>query len=226
MAPAIACDLRHRFGPARDQGSRPTCLAFAASDAHAALRTPWRELSAEFAFFHAQRRAGRPFNTGALPSFMLATLRGDGQPVESDWPYLDALPVPIDRYGPPSGVAVYRRAGSAQPHSVDELVSALDLGKPLLVFMKISDAFYTPNDDGVVVAPGTELPDPARRHAVVAVGHGTLNSERVLLVRNSWGAGWGLNGYAWLPESFLSPRVTGACVLLEDIDVSATNLAA
>ena len=29
-------DLRGRFGPARDQGGRETCLAFAMSDAHAA----------------------------------------------------------------------------------------------------------------------------------------------------------------------------------------------
>ena len=32
MTVDVECDLRFRFGPARDQGSRPTCLAFAASD--------------------------------------------------------------------------------------------------------------------------------------------------------------------------------------------------
>ena len=31
-------DLRDRFGPARDQGARATCLAFAMSDTHAAMR--------------------------------------------------------------------------------------------------------------------------------------------------------------------------------------------
>ena len=52
-------DLRKHFGDARDQGPRPTCLSFAASDAHAALRTGWTPLSCEFAFYQAQRRAGR-----------------------------------------------------------------------------------------------------------------------------------------------------------------------
>ena len=33
---AVECDLGSLFGAARDQGDRPTCLAFAASDAHAA----------------------------------------------------------------------------------------------------------------------------------------------------------------------------------------------
>ncbi len=41
MTPVVQQDLRFRFGTARDQGARPTCLAFAASDTHAALRTPW-----------------------------------------------------------------------------------------------------------------------------------------------------------------------------------------
>lgn len=52
------------FGPARDQGARPTCLAFAASDLHAGVREAWTPLSCEFLFYHAQRRAGRPPTVG------------------------------------------------------------------------------------------------------------------------------------------------------------------
>ena len=83
-------DLLHRFGPVRDQGRRPTCLAFAASDSHAGVRSGWEPLSCEFAFYNAQRRAGRSPAQGALLSAMLDTLRIDGQPVEAGWPYLDS----------------------------------------------------------------------------------------------------------------------------------------
>jgi hypothetical protein len=60
-----AVDLRSLFGTARNQGSRPTCLAFAASDTHAALRSGWVPLSCEYAFYQAQggraaRRARAP----------------------------------------------------------------------------------------------------------------------------------------------------------------------
>lgn len=56
----VLVDLRASFGPARNQGARPTCLAFAASDTHAAVREGWVPLSCEYAFYQAQRRAGRP----------------------------------------------------------------------------------------------------------------------------------------------------------------------
>ena len=41
MSMTIDCDLRHLFGPARDQGPRQTCMAFAASDTHAAILPYW-----------------------------------------------------------------------------------------------------------------------------------------------------------------------------------------
>jgi hypothetical protein len=226
MPPIVRQDLRFRFGPARDQGARPTCLAFAASDTHAALRTPWSPLSCEFAFYHAQRRAGRPPIRGASLGHMLTTLNADGQPVEPDWPYLASLPAKLDEYGPPSGVTVYRRAGQSHPGGVDEIVKALDLGEPALVIMMLSDAFYVPNRHGVVVAPPGEGPDPLRRHAVVAVAHGSVGAERAILVRNSWGVDWGMSGHGWLPETYLAPRLTHVALLKEEVYVSAKTLAA
>ena len=56
----ITIDLRGQFGPARDQGKRPTCMSFAASDAHAAAKDTLDPLSAEFAHYHAVQRASPP----------------------------------------------------------------------------------------------------------------------------------------------------------------------
>ena len=86
------CNLGELFGPARDQGARPTCLAFAASDLHAGMREAWTPLSCEFLFYHAQRRAGRPPTIGATVPATLDALRHDGQPREEGWPYLDSPP--------------------------------------------------------------------------------------------------------------------------------------
>lgn len=226
MTIEVVCDLRHRFGPARDQGARPTCLAFAASDAHAALRDPWWPLSCEFAFYHAQRRAGRPPTSGARLPEMLETLKEDGQPVEGDWPYLASLPNDLAAYQPPGNVVVFHRDGEPQAPVVEQIIGHLEAKSPAVMLMMLSDAFYTPDALGVVRAAAGEGPDPLRRHAVVGVGHGTVDGVRSILVRNSWGLDWGVGGHAWLTGTFITPRLTRIALLTEEIHVPSQDLAA
>jgi hypothetical protein len=95
-----------------------------------------------------------------------------------------------------------------------------------MLLMTLSSSFYTPNASGVVVAPVTELPDPTRRHAMAVVAHGTVDSERAVLVRNSWGPGWGVAGHAWLLEPFLTPRIMRVAMLLEELNVYPDRSAA
>lgn len=115
----IQHDLRSTLGPVRDQGQRPTCLAFAASDAHAQARGKRVALSCEFAFYHAQRRSGRTATQGATLPHMLNALREDGQPVEAGWPYLVSLPLDLAEWRPPAGATpLFGRRASAIPVSV------------------------------------------------------------------------------------------------------------
>src|SRR5205814_2047635 len=99
-------------------------------------------------------------------------------------------------------------------------IAWLDQERPVVILSMLSASFYNPSWEGVVdPAPG-EQPEPKRRHAVIACGYGTIKSQRALLVRNSWGPGWALNGYGWLTERFLAPRLYDAAVLLENVHVS------
>jgi len=215
-------DLRHLFGPVRDQGQRPTCLAFAVSDGHAALRDGWVPLSCEYVFFHAQRRSGRQPTQGVLLPAMLRTLDEDGQPAEAGWPYLAKLPADLAKWTPPADATpVYRRASEPSGSSIDAIIAELDRGAPVVTLLRLSRSFDFIGPNGLVdQAPG-ETPDFNRRHAVIAVAHGLAGAERAILVRNSWGDQWGANGYGWLTEKFIQPRVFDLAILTEDLSVSA-----
>jgi hypothetical protein len=173
----ICSDLRAVFGPARDQGQRPTCCAFAASDAHAGVRPGWDPLSAELAYYHAVHRdGGKPDDVATMGS-MLKALELDGQPHEADWPYIPDPITDLAAWQPPSGVApLFRRDGDFVPSTIDDVISKLDGGVPVLMSISVSDAFYMPGNGGVI--DSTEKPDPKRRHAVVAVGYGIKTSEK------------------------------------------------
>jgi hypothetical protein len=209
-------DLRAMFGPARDQDPRPTCLAFAGSDAHAAARSGWEPLSAEWAYFHAIKRAyGHPADGATLGS-MLAAIKLDGQPVEAEWPYVSCPITDIKSWKPPaSSPKLFFRDHGACAVGVQDVLNQLDAGQPVLITMTLSDAFYRPSPDGVVDV--VEPVDPKRRHAVVVVGYGERKSGKLVLLRNSWGRAWGLQGYAWVSVAYLTPRLTGASIMTREL---------
>ncbi|RZJ47548.1 MAG: peptidase C1 [Brevundimonas sp.] len=219
-------DLRARLGSARDQGPRPTCLAFAASDLHAAIRPGWDPLSCEAAFFHAQRRAGRPPSVGATLPSMLEALTLDGQPIEAAWPYLAETPIGSGAWTPPSfSEDVFKRSGSAVTPGWSHLTDLLNAGKPVLLLMTLSPSFFRPVQ-GLVEAANDEAPDPTLRHAVLAVAHGAVDGKAAVLVRNSWGESWGAAGHAWLTADFVTARLFGMALLNEDENVSSHSIAA
>ncbi|CAN5127081.1 C1 family peptidase [soil metagenome] len=227
LHPVADIDLRHRLGKARDQGSRPTCLAFSISDLHAALRSGWTPLSCETAFYHAQRRAKRPPSVGATLQDMLAAVAIDGQPAETDWPYLATTPTDVADWKPPASLGeAFTRSGASPPLSWPALMALLNANRPVTLLLMLSDSFYVPDGQGVVRAANDEHADPSRRHAVLAVGHGVIEGETALLIRNSWGEAWGAAGHAWLPLSFVAPRLFGLALLDEDEDVPSYSDAA
>ena len=164
-------DLRSRFGPARDQGARATCLAFTMSDTHAAMRGgAWYALSCEYLFYRAKQRAGTPVDQGTTISAARAALAYDGQPLETGWPYRTGLPADETKWKPPADVGIlYRRSSRRGTPAFNRVWDAVEANQPSVVVMTVSMAFYVPSSDGVV--DSNEPEDPTVRHAVVVVGN-------------------------------------------------------
>ena len=184
-------DLRAEFGPVRDQGRRPTCLAFAASAAHEHLRTVRDVLSPEALFIGSKSRDGLPKTAGTTVPAMTTTLREDGQCLEEEWPYGTA--------GPPRPGSVFYRAVIVRSGAGDVLKfiqETLVSGAPAVLIAGLTSAWFIVGKDGIIDPPSTS-DQLLGYHAVVGVGYDAVRG--LLLIRNSWGEGWGESGYAQLP---------------------------
>jgi C1A family cysteine protease len=78
-------------------------------------------------------------------------------------------------------------------------------GFPFVFGFTVYEAF-----ESSAVARSGLVPMPRRGeralggHAVLVVGYDA--AVKKFLVRNSWGAGWGKEGYCWMPFAYLADR--------------------
>jgi C1A family cysteine protease len=212
----VIVDLRPQIGHTRDQGKRPTCAAFAASDAHSFARGSLDALSAEYAFFHAVKRtAAKDRNKGVSLKHVFEAISEDGQPLEAGWPYLISLSA-TDEWNPPQTIeAIFCCSSNRLAAVMASIYKGLDEGRPVILGMNIGVSFYHAGHNAIISAAVNE--PRLNSHAVLAVGYGKKGRVRFVLIRNSWGKKWGDNGYAWIHEDYLKPRLLVAGVMVKTL---------
>jgi len=183
------------LSPVRDQGPRETCLSCAVTTVHecvlgASITTA--TLSEEY--LHWSSRGVRSHGGGRTPYDIEAALRQTGQPPYERWPYDPGVDENILTYTPPdlAGSVFAKGNLTSIPLDLQSLRQAISDGRVVALGLTTWLGFHE------IRGYDLDVPDLASmlpaRHAVVCAGYDDV--EGYLVIRNSWGRGWGRNGCA------------------------------
>jgi C1A family cysteine protease len=169
-------------------------------------------------------------DTGAFLSTTMAAMTLFGAPPEKYWPYTTAKPGPVAPHAadfdmePPAfcyafaqnyqSILYYRLdPPGVTPENLLQRIKTLLAGNmPSMFGFAVYSSYQYSGSNGhfPFPCPGEQA---VGGHAVVAVGYDDAKKIKnpicgkettgALLIRNSWGTGWGDKGYGWLPYEYV-----------------------
>ncbi|SNZ10384.1 Cysteine protease, C1A family [Persephonella hydrogeniphila] len=223
-------DLRGWCSPVENQGSLGSCTAHAGVGLieYFERRAYGKHIDASRLFLYKTTRNLLHWtgDTGAFLRTTMGAMVLFGVPPEEYWPYTTAKP-DFDREPPAFCYSFAQNYQAIKYFRLDPPGTDLNL---LLRKIKILLSFGWPSMFGFTVYSSIsqarysgEIPFPCPRerilggHAVMAVGYDDnkkikntncgVETKGAFLIRNSWGTGWGDNGYGWLPYDFVMRRI-------------------
>jgi C1A family cysteine protease len=201
-------DLRATCAPVEDQGQLGSCTANAlVGNLEFLYRKNGQavtDLSRLFIYYNERAMEGTiNEDSGAMIRDGVKSLVKLGVCSEKKWPYV------IGKFTQKPSAACYKEAANQQVTSyhrvltLKEMKQCLAEGYPFVFGFSVYEGFES---DTVAKTGQLNLPKPGEKnvggHAVCAVGYDDA-AQRVL-VRNSWGADWGMDGYFTMPYDYIS----------------------
>lgn len=218
-------DLRPWCPPIENQGSIGSCTANAgvALFEYFERRAFGKHIDASRLFLYKTTRNMLHWtgDTGAFLRTTMGAMVLFGVPPEEYWPYL----VADYEKEPPAfcyafaqnykAISYYRLdpPGTTKSALLTHIKTNLAGGLPSMFGFTVYGSYTQANTTGKIPYP-TKGEKIIGGHAVVAVGYddsvkikntftGATETKGALLIRNSWGPGWGSNGYGWLPYEYV-----------------------
>jgi C1A family cysteine protease len=198
-----AVDLRDKCSPVVDQGQLGSCTANAMASGlreYLLLRSgqPFTRLSRLYLYWHERLIEGTlNEDAGAQIRDGMKVMQKLGVCPEADYPY------EIDHFkdkpteAAEKNAALYRIGEYHRVSSLAMLKAALAQGLPVVLGFAVYDSFETREvaATGEVPIPNPEVENMLGGHAVLAVGYDDEKGH--VIVRNSWGEGWGDGGHCY-----------------------------
>ena len=223
-----AVDLRSFFTPVRDQGKQGACSAFATVAVVEYMLSKIGKscnLSEAFVYYNARKNAGtEQEDSGMTIHDSIVAAHDKGICNEELCPYdVNAFADEPSQEAIDDGIK--RRIATAKnvrlkdndiQENVELIKSAIADGLPVVVGLTICNSFKT--SSGFVLTPSEqELTSNAQGfHAMVVCGYS--DTQKFLIVRNSWGNSFGDKGYCYIPYSYLgNKRLCQSAVVITEL---------
>ena len=211
--PLPEVDLRPGMPPVYDQGQLGSCTANAIGAAFEfeLLRQKLTDFTPSRLFIYYNERVIEgdvAEDSGAQGRDGLKVIANQGVCPETMWPY------DISQFTTKPPDTCYQVAKNnvaiqylSVPQDLNQMKACHGQGFPFVFGMNVYESFES---EAVATTGIVPMPMPGENllggHYVCSAGHS--DAKQALLVRNSWGSGWGLGGYFWLPYAYIVPETS------------------